>query len=891
METLRKIRLFLSSPSDITSERHMVREIVNQLNENPRRKVQVELIEQSVVKPGFSETAQSKINSYFNNIDIYVGIIGGKLGTPTKEYESGTVEEFNLALKERKGKEILLYFINETKKTKLEIDRITEFKRKISDEGFFYSEYPSKYDFQKNFRNHLEESLNNLTSNTRLQMQKSNEEDLNNPNVDFSHSMKETITLDDIYVSPIYSELTNKKQTEPRQHDTNKLLKDILDSKTKTHVIVGKESSGKSTTAKKLCSLAYANYELIPVRIKGESFSKSISAENITSIIKKAIVEQYVSELGAEQPKAEDLIIIIDDFSKSCKGKSEYWDTFLNELSKHCAKIIILGSRDLLITIPGGGRFANCKLYEITELTIKKCLEIIDKWHRIGKDAEIEDLGDSEETEHKINECLTFIKENIKRFAVPRYPIYILTLLQALEMKSNKNNDSTHGYYFQLIIHSSIKKGLKDEDMFSFYTKFMATYCYYLFQTRKKYLTESEFENFTKDYSIKKDTIFSKNTIINDLTATKLVKFDEKSNCFPKEKYIYYYYVAHELANRLNEDSIKQTIAKMCSRLFCEEYSNVILILPYLSKDKFLITKLIEQSKVIFSDYQPAKLTKSELVQFNNSMKNVPEIVYEDLSSKKYRDAEVEQYDEEEKQEIESKLAKYKSPYDEISLDDDISGIDYFAKVTNALKTIDIIGQVLVKNWGDFDKEEKINVVISSYDLGLRTLSSYISYIKENSNVFSDIIKEIVREKYLKDQLDENLISKREIQLTSNEFVSRIIYIASSGIISRIASSLCSNKLIPTFQKVLEKHEDVASVKLIDISVKLGYTSLDNHLKSIIELNKSLDQNILCELILKNIVLRNLYLFNTIKHQTKTTVCNNLKIEMKHINKIPSSNN
>jgi hypothetical protein len=116
----RTIRLFVSSPGDVTGEREQVEVVVQELNTTlqalvPENPVVVELIRfETHIHPDMGNGPQDVINSQLDEYDIFLGIMWSRFGTPTPTAGSGTEEEFRAAYRgweeRRVPAHILFYF-------------------------------------------------------------------------------------------------------------------------------------------------------------------------------------------------------------------------------------------------------------------------------------------------------------------------------------------------------------------------------------------------------------------------------------------------------------------------------------------------------------------------------------------------------------------------------------------------------------------------------------------------------------------------------------------------------------------------------------------------------------------------------------------------------------
>ena len=93
-------RVFLSSPGDLDQQRQVAKEAIESLSRQYERrgiKIVPWLWEDETVSE-MGATPQEIITSQLGPYDIYIGIMGARFGSPTKNYGSGTEEEFYEAI-------------------------------------------------------------------------------------------------------------------------------------------------------------------------------------------------------------------------------------------------------------------------------------------------------------------------------------------------------------------------------------------------------------------------------------------------------------------------------------------------------------------------------------------------------------------------------------------------------------------------------------------------------------------------------------------------------------------------------------------------------------------------------------------------------------------------
>src|SRR5262245_52564789 len=95
-ESVRLIRVFVSSPGDVAEERGVLDEVVRLVNQTPGQGLgaRLELVkwERDVV-PQIGPPAQDVVDAQTPACDIYLGIMAHRFGTPTGGHGSGTEKE------------------------------------------------------------------------------------------------------------------------------------------------------------------------------------------------------------------------------------------------------------------------------------------------------------------------------------------------------------------------------------------------------------------------------------------------------------------------------------------------------------------------------------------------------------------------------------------------------------------------------------------------------------------------------------------------------------------------------------------------------------------------------------------------------------------------------
>lgn len=172
-------KIFVASPSDVRDERNLLEEIIDEINLSTlsRNNIRVELIKwETHVNPDISDYPQKVINEDIDNdYDIFLGIIWSRFGSPTRDYNSGSEEEFynayNRYQKDPTSIKIMIYFNQSPIPIEMidtiSIDRIRKFKSDLSSKGILYWEYTTIEEFQRLLRIQLSRQILDLVQNPK----------------------------------------------------------------------------------------------------------------------------------------------------------------------------------------------------------------------------------------------------------------------------------------------------------------------------------------------------------------------------------------------------------------------------------------------------------------------------------------------------------------------------------------------------------------------------------------------------------------------------------------------------------------------------------------------------------------------------------------------------
>lgn len=896
---MKLFRIFLSSPGDTQEERELAKEVVTEINTTTgsRDDFRLELITwENNTYPSMGKDGQDVISTQIgDDYEIFVGLMWKRFGTPTKRAGSGTEEEFELAYsryKKEKDIQIMFYFNKSHIPQDADLEqfqKVKDFKKKIESLGAYHFPYYDPKEFEKLLRMHLTGYVKDvLKESAKLTSGKSSDSNervipeikfsfqsyLNDIEASFAHSKVDNLKLDDIYIAPDLKDIYNSDKSNSFKVKNLDEITNTTDSENVKFVLLGNDLAGKTANSKYLFG-RYFELGFYPILINGLDIGGNIRSEAIQKLIEEKIQEQYEKPFHVDDIERSKAIVIIDDFHKASKGKSKFWPHLMNNIEEVIPNIIVTGNSLMPIeNINKEDPFKDFGVYSILEFGPKFRYELVNKWNTIGIESR---FIDQNELLRKNDIAISHINSIIGKNYIPSNPFYLLSILQAMESGNVQNpNYSIHGFYYEVLINECFSKAVKDKKEISLYYNYLTQFCFHLFELGVKDVSIEEFEKFHQYYCEKHDLTYKKETILQTFHNAKLLYVNNR--VYIKEKYVYYFFVAKYIANEIgNRPEMRELITKMCERVFKDEYASIIMFVTHLSKDSFIINELIKIANTLFSASNVSKL-EDDITEINNLVKKMPDQILEIVDVQSKRKEELEEQDEAEK--LEKELEESTDDYDSYTLEDDVASIDFFARITRALKTIDILGQVTKKHWGELDGTQKLNLVETTYDLGLRTLDVYLDLIQKNVDDIIEHIGNLVNEKHIKDRYS----LKKEIEETARNYVFKICFMAAFGVIKRVSNSIGYDKLKNTYERVLENHS-YNSIKLIDLSIKLGYSNISTHIDLIYDHKDAMNKNILSMVVLQNLVIDYMYMFDT-DYRTKSQICEKLGISVKEQLKI-----
>ncbi len=161
-------RVLIASPSDVAAERDAIEEVINDWNVHHSEEQKVILLPirwEKSATPEMGDNPQSILNRQLvDKCQILLGVFWGRIGTKTKNAESGTVEEIEQFIASKRP--AMLYFsgksIPQSKLDTKQYERLKTLKRNYQPRGIIWS-FKSLPELREQISRHLTATVNKMS--------------------------------------------------------------------------------------------------------------------------------------------------------------------------------------------------------------------------------------------------------------------------------------------------------------------------------------------------------------------------------------------------------------------------------------------------------------------------------------------------------------------------------------------------------------------------------------------------------------------------------------------------------------------------------------------------------------------------------------------------------
>ena len=484
--------------------------------------------------------------------------------------------------------------------------------------------------------------------------------------------------------------------------------------KKKYVLIHGDDMSGKTALGRHLF-LSLANQHSTPVlHIDLQAIPRKIEEQ----IFKAEYHKQFNGDYYLWE-KQEKKILILDNLSaKSNLDFVVYAKSFFD-------KIIITVASDVFISFfRDEERLADFKEFKIERLSHKQQEELIKKRLRLSDRSEPVTHGFVDQVENHINSII------ISNKIVPRYPFFVLSILQTYEayMPENLSMTSYGHCYHALILAQLIKSGISRSDS-------DINTCFNLAEHLAFKIHQNgtiNYDEFIEDYQ--------KYFVITEATLNRL-----KNNQFGiiaengqfRMPYLYHFFLGRFLSKKYNGH--RSVIEDMCDNTHVSANYLTLLFTIHHTNDNELVEDILIRTMCTLDEVKPAQLTRDETKRFSGIVKSLPENVLSNNHVETEREKERGRRD----------IIDHQPDSEPESKNETKEG-DPVNEIYRILKNNAILGQILRNKYGNMEKQKVEEIIETIANGGLRL----VNFILEDEKGITDFAH-YIHTKYPDDDINK----------------------------------------------------------------------------------------------------------------------------------------
>jgi len=602
--------------------------------------------------------------------------------------------------------------------------------------------------------------------------------------IEFATQNNKAATLDEIFVFPNIKLYQDAFKTEDIQCDF------FLETKKKSILIRGREFSGKTALLKWLFLKLREKYS--PIILDAEDIHKS---RNFDKHLEKEFSNQLTGDFDAWFNR-NNKVALIDNFSHQISSNIfDYLST------NFLMTIIAVDDEEYLLYFKDEPSLADYTIMSITQLNFVQQENLIRNWVRTSQQIESDDVSDLDvdKLEARVNNVITTQR------IVPRYPFYILSILQTLEtfMPSDINITAYGHCYLALVTAQLIKKNIKPEDIDSCfnYLKHLSYSIYSVTSIGNSYTAQNYYE-FRDNYKTK---FIISDSLINKVENEDYAILDIQDNRTKFEhSYIYYFFLGMHLAIFEENEKI---INNLCANIHQRQNAFILIFTIHHTQNKALLDTIRLHCMVSFEDVAPAILDTAETRFMNGLIAELPQSIISNKSTQANRE------EQRKKRALETGSETSESEDEEQGVTQEREEVSV-VELNRGMKIMEVLGQILKNRAGSFEKKDVEEILEDTVNLGLRILNLFLGVYKKPE--FEDWLAEMLKDK----ERELKKANQKEFDDEKRkEFIRKTIqffgYVVTIGMLNRISEAVTAEKLTESMF-VLSERKSTPAYELIN---------------------------------------------------------------------------
>ena len=466
-------------------------------------------------------------------------------------------------------------------------------------------------------------------------------------------------------------------------------------------LVEGEELSGKTALSRYLClRLCSQSKAVIHLDLK------ELAAKSPENVLRETYYAEFFGDYDMWKQQT-DKTLILDNLSSDPNAID-----FLVSIKPFFSRILVFASSDIFASFfKDDDRLAEFDVMTIQPLSHVQQEDLIRKRLLLSQPGLHVADGTVDQIEDRVNSIILSNK------IVPRYPFYVLSILQTYEAYMPDNfTISSYGHcYHALIVAMLIKAGVQrtDSDIDACFN-FAENLAFCMYRQEEGLGAEvgefgcSSFDEFVSDY---------KNVyLISDATVNRMRHREYgiiASEGKFRSSFMYYFFLGRCFAR--NRERHAPHISRICEQSYMGPNHLILLFTIHHTNDSELIDDIMLRTMCTLDQFEPALLDDAETARFLNVLSAIPRNI---LSEKSVR--------EERKRERERREGAANHMDEVGSVEEEDSG-ELVNDMYRVFRSNKVLGQILRNKYGSLSRAKIEELVETIADGGLRLVNSLLS--------------------------------------------------------------------------------------------------------------------------------------------------------------------
>lgn len=700
---------------------------------------------------------------------------------------------------------------------------------------------------------------------------------LNDPGLPVHHRSRGLLKLSDYFTYPDMGSLDDGGGVAGFRVRGDQVIQSLIERE--RVVVAAPDKAGRTSFAKRLFADLHAK-GYAPLFLPGGKLPTSGRSDTIRDRLHEGIRDQYdsLSPEAYEQLPQHQRVLIVDDLHKAPRDRT-LREACLKDLDTRFGKILLLTNQqtffDELLAPDGNAASATPSLLESYSVSLLlpfgfgRCEQFIRNWVALAP------ADHSETVDERVRQILGTVGDVLQSSAIPHHPWVILVLVQMADSPEPPvAENGSYGHLLNAIITAALNrsrvKRLPVNGMYGYLGELART----IFERGGSGIPEDDARTFHNGYvKAVGITAVEFSALIDDLCDAAILDRWNGEILF-QHKYTFCFFVAWSLAQRLNDNDTTAVtcVQQLSENLFHEDSADVVVFLANLTSNRLVLDEIKKRAAELFQQVKPTDLDK-DVQPINQLTKTVRKLVVPDSdpeeNRRRLRDKQDDLAVRDNRNGHDGRTARPQPPA--IAKEKQDAAYQGLMQFTSALRTIEILGQVLRNGAAVRKLEDKCRIADEVFLLAKRVLGFLFCSTPESLPHLITRLEGMYRHRF--PELDDQNIAKEV-----SEHIFNLAWFSTFAIVKHVASAVGDDNLEDTFKRVLGESPSIAD-KLFDLAIRLDRPLSKLPLEETKAVHRETERNHIAQAVLRSLVAEHLYLYR-VRDPEKQSICQLLDIKL-----------